>query len=249
MSRLDIPQISKGFFATVMPFRTEEGRNRFDYVTFRRTIQEVFSAQEAQAGSRRVDFEIYEDAKYAMYAMVSLVDELANVSDWAYRNDWAQEPLELAVFTSNVAGEEFYERLQKLKKRYAATRDEAERETLLGAMEVFFTCLECGFKGRFRGDSEGELNAVRRGLLGLLWPEKEGRQHKVLFPAAYGEGGKAEQYARKLNLWPVIVAIVLLVTVGLYFGYSFVLGNNAREMGEIVNDRAEEALQPAEEVE
>ena len=173
MGRFDIPQISKGFFATVMPFRTEEGRNRYDYATFRRSMQEVLAAQEAQAGSRRLDFEIYEDAKYAM---VALVDELAIVSDWAFRNDWAQEPLELAIFTSNVAGEEFFDRIQNLKKRYASARDDGERETILGALEVFYTCLECGFKGRFRGLAEGELEAERRGLLGMLWPEAEMRR-------------------------------------------------------------------------
>jgi len=246
MGRLDIPQISKGFFATVMPFRTEEGRNRYDYVTFRRTMQEVLAAQEAQAGSRRLDFEIYEDAKYAM---VALVDELAIVSDWSFRNDWAQEPLELAIFTSNVAGEEFFDRIQNLKKRYAASRDEGERETILGALEVFFTCLECGFKGRFRGESEGELNAVRGGLLGLLWPEGERRQHKALFPAAYGEGGKAQKHVRRMNIWPIVVGLVLVGAVGLYFLFSLMLGARARNMERTVKERAVEALQPAGEVE
>jgi len=245
MARFDIPQISKGFFATVMPFRTEEGRNRYDYMTFRRTIQEVLASQEAQAGSRRIDFEIYEDAKYAM---VALVDELAIVSDWAYRNDWAQEPLELAIFTSNVAGEEFFDRLTNLKKRYAASRDEDERNTILGALEVYFTCLECGFKGRFRGEAEGELNAVLSGLLGLLWPETDRRQHRPLFPAAYGEGGKAEKRARKLNWWPVIVGLVLIGAVGLYFAFSVLLGSSERRMERIVDQRATEALQPAGEV-
>jgi len=246
MGRFDIPQIAKGFFATMMPFRTEEGRNRYDYVTFRRTMQEVLAAQEAQAGSRRVDFEIYEDAKYAM---VALVDELAIVSDWAFRNDWAQEPLELTVFTSNVAGEEFFDRMQNLKKRFAASRDEPERNTILGALEVFFTCLECGFKGRHRGEAEGELNAVRSGLLGLLWPEGDQRQHQALFPAAYGEGGKAEQRIRKMNIWPVVVGLVLIGAVGLYFAFSMMLGSNARKMERVVSERAEEALMPAGEVE
>jgi type VI secretion system protein ImpK len=208
-------------------------------------MQEVLAAQEAQASSRRVDFEIYEDAKYAM---VALVDELAIVSDWAHRNEWAQDPLELAIFTSNVAGEEFFERLDNLKKRYAASRDEDERNTILGAIEVFFTCLECGFRGRFRGESEGEMNAVRSGLLGLLWPETDRRQHKPLFPAAYGEGGKAEKVARKMNLWPIIVVLVLLGAVGLYFGFSMLLGGDARRMERIVDERATEALQPAGEV-
>jgi type IV/VI secretion system ImpK/VasF family protein len=238
MGRLDIPAISKAFFATVMPFRTEEGRNRFDYDTFRRTMNEVFAAQESAAGARQIDFEIYEDSKYAM---VSLVDELSIVSDWTYRNEWAMEPLELKIFNSNVAGEEFYDRLVKLRKRFDQSRDPTERDTLLGAIEVFFTCLECGFKGRFRG-AEGELSAVRKGLLALLWPDAEGRQHRALFPSAYGEAGQVEKRRRRRNMWPLMVAATILVMVGFYVIFQFLLGGTARDMEGVVRTRVDESL-------
>ena len=51
------------------------------------------------------NFEIYDHARYAM---VVLVDELAIVSDWAHRNDWAQDPLELKLYNTNVGGEDFF---------------------------------------------------------------------------------------------------------------------------------------------
>ena len=242
MGRLDIPAISKAFFATAMPFRTEEGRNRFDYDTFRRTMNEVFAAQESAAGARQVDFEVYEDAKYAM---VALVDELAIVSDWAYRNEWAMEPLELKIFNSNVAGEEFYDRLVKLRKRYDQSRDPSERDTILGAIEVFFTCLECGFKGRFRG-AEGELTAVRRGLLTLLWPDAEGRQYRPLFPGAYGEAGQIEKRLKRRNLWPILVAACVLLMVGFYVLFQFLLGGTARDMEGVVRERVNESLSSVE---
>lgn len=238
--RLDIPKVSKGFFATVMPFRTDEGRARFDYETFRRTVREVLAQQEASAGNRRVDPEIYDHAKYAM---VGLVDELAIVSDWAYSNEWAQDPLELSIFNSNVAGEEFFERLKMLRDRFGASRDERERESILGAIEVFFTCLECGFKGRFRHGGEGELQAVRSGLLGLLWPESGERSHAPLFPEAYLEGGKAGDRRQGWNRWLLIVVIGILAVVGGYILYSFVLGGRAGEIKDEVDERAKGALE------
>lgn len=238
MGRLDIPAVSKGFFATVIPFRTEEGRNRYDFETFRRTIGEVLAAQESAAGARRIDFEIYEDARYAM---VALADELAIVSDWAYRNEWASDPLELKIFDSNVAGEEFFDRLNRLRKRHSASRDEAERETILGALEVFFTCLECGFKGKYRGGSESELGAVRSGLLGLLWPD-DGRSGKPLFPAAYAAAGEKQGVRRSRNFWPLIVAACLLGAFGLYVGFQAILGGKARSMERVVKERGDGAL-------
>jgi type VI secretion system protein ImpK len=243
MSRLAIPQISKGFFATVIPFRTDAGKARYDAATLRSTMQEVFAAQEAAAGSRRVDYEIYDHAKYAM---VALVDELAIVSEWAPRNDWAQEPLELAVFNTNVAGEEFFDRLEKLKKRFAQNRDEEERETLLGAIEVFFTCLECGFKGRFRGGGEGELKAVHSGLLAMLWPPAEAQSGRPLFPEAYGEADQVDKKKMAANFWPLIAILALLLLFGAYVLGNYTLSGTARNIESSVEKHAEDALESTE---
>ncbi|MHC4506367.1 MAG: DotU family type IV/VI secretion system protein, partial [Planctomycetota bacterium] len=207
--------------------------------SFRRTMQEVLAAQEAGAGARRVDYEICEDARYAM---VALVDELAIVSEWAYRTEWAQESLELEVFNTNVAGEEFFDRLNALRKRFTSTRDEEERETVLGALEVYYTCLECGFKGRHRGGGEGELESIKSGLLGMLWPESEHRRHQPLFSEAYGEGGKGQDAARRMSKWPfVAVACVGLVLV-VYLVYMFLLGGRAADIKNTIVHRTEKSL-------
>jgi type VI secretion system protein ImpK len=240
VSRLDIPQISKAFFATVMPFRTEEGRARFDAATYKRTIHEVLAAQEAAVGARRVDHEIYSDARYAM---VALVDELAIVSDWAYRTEWAQESLELEVFNTNVAGEEFFDRLNALRKRYTSSRDEEERETILGALEVFYTCLECGFKGRHRGGGEGELASIKSGLLGMLWPESEHRKHQALFPGAYGEGGRGREAVRRMSKWPFVALGSIGVILVIYLVYMFLLGGRAANIQNTITERTESSVE------
>ncbi|MHC4469623.1 MAG: DotU family type IV/VI secretion system protein [Planctomycetota bacterium] len=239
MGRLDIPQISKAFFATVMPFRTEEGRARYDAATFRRTIQEVLASQEAGAGARRVDYEIFEAARYAM---VALVDELAIVSEWAYRTEWAQESLELEVFNTNVAGEEFFDRLNSLRKRYTSSRDEEERETILGALETYYTCLECGFKGRHRGGGEGEIESMKAGLLGMLWPESEHRGNQPLFSTAYGEGGKGKDTVHHLSKWPFVALGCGGLMLVVYLVYMFLLGGRAADIKNTIVHRTESSL-------
>jgi hypothetical protein len=52
-----------------------------------------------------------------------------------------------------------------------------------------------------------------------------------------------------MNLWPLIVGLVLIGAVGLYFVFTLMLGSDARRMERIVNERAEQALGPAGEVE
>jgi type VI secretion system protein ImpK len=239
MGRLDIPEVSKAFFTTVIPFRTEEGKARYDAEGLKQTIREVMAAQEAAAGARRIDFEVYDHARYAM---IGLIDELAIVSEWPYRTDWAQEPMELAVFNSNVAGEDFFERIDTLRKRYANSRDENERDTILGALEVFYTCLECGFKGRFRGGGEGELTALRTGLLAMLWPQSDSREHKPLFPDAYSEATKADKRALAMNKWPFILVGALVLLVGIYIFYTFALGGRARDIEKTVESHVDKSL-------
>jgi type VI secretion system protein ImpK len=243
MSRLSIPHISRGFFASVMPFRTDEGKARYDASTLRATMREVLAAQEAAASRRQVDYEIYDHARYAM---VALVDELAIVSDWVHRTDWAQEPMELAVFNTNVAGEEFFDRLEQLRKRHAQCRDEKEKETILGALEVFFTCLECGFKGRFRGGGEGELRAMHAGLLALLWPAGESRSNRPMFPRAYAEAGRVDKRRMAANRWPFIVVICVLLLFGLYVLFSYTLGKTARGIEGTVRKHATDAIATGE---
>jgi type VI secretion system protein ImpK len=175
--------------------------------------------------------------------MVALVDELAIVSDWAYRTEWAQESLELEIFNTNVAGEEFFDRLNALRKRYTSSRDEEERETTLGALEVFYTCLECGFKGRHRGVGEGELESIKAGLLGMLWPESEHRQHQALFPGAYGEAGKGRETNHRMSRWPFVAIASVAVLVVVYLVFTFLLGGTAANIQNTITDRTESSVE------
>ena len=100
---------------------------------------------------------------------------------------------------------------------------------------------------RFRGGGEGELQATRSGLLTLLWPDSEGRQHRALFPDAYREADKKERARRKWSKWPLLIAACILLAFGLYVVYQFMLGRRAREMESVVKSRADESLSAVKE--
>ena len=96
----------------------------------------------AQAGFTR------EDVDDIAYAIVALADEVA-LSRETLRPQWVNQPLQLLYFRENVAGENFFTRLEVLR------RDPRRRE----ALRAYVLALLLGFQGRYR---------VRGGELELL---------------------------------------------------------------------------------
>ncbi|NLG15802.1 MAG: DotU family type IV/VI secretion system protein [Fibrobacter sp.] len=75
------------------------------------------------------------------YALVSLLDETVLSSPGVCRNYWISRPLQLDIFGNNIAGEEFYRRLNHLLV------EPAEKNEVL---EVYYLCLCLGFEGKYK---------------------------------------------------------------------------------------------------
>lgn len=106
------------------------------------------------------------------YAIVGFADELAQKKPGPVRQFWEQRPLQLHYFGENVAGDGFFERLERIL--YDPSRVEP--------LAVYHMCLQFGFEGRYavRG-GELELDLVRRrvreGLGRLMKAEPVSRRH------------------------------------------------------------------------
>ncbi len=107
-----------------------------------------------------------------MYAVVAQADEMAQQKPGPLRDYWHQRPLQLRYFGENVAGDGFFERLDRI------LMDPKRIE----ALTVYHMVLHFGFEGRYavRG-GELELDMIRRRVreaLGrLLKPEPVSRRH------------------------------------------------------------------------
>ena len=99
----------------------------------------VTRAQRAGYGHETIDA--------ARYAFVALIDERILASNLPVRAAWLDNPLQLRLYDSFAAGEEFFTRMDKFR----APRD-AERAD---GLEVFHCCLALGFRGKL-GDARGE---------------------------------------------------------------------------------------------
>jgi type VI secretion system protein ImpK len=93
-----------------------------------------------------------EDLVEMSYAIVALSDQIAiYYGSQQVRQAWLTRSLELAIFGTNTAGDDFFLRLD-------AHRADARR---LDVVRVYYMCLVLGFQGRFRVQGgESQLQAI-----------------------------------------------------------------------------------------
>jgi type VI secretion system protein ImpK len=116
--------------------------------SFRAQIKQALriAEQEARSGGCSA-----EDVRQAVFALVAFLDE----SVLGCRNpafaDWPRLPLQAELYGHQLAGEVFFQELQKTLSR----SDSTETADLL---EVYYLCLLLGFKGRYAAG--GDLHSI-----------------------------------------------------------------------------------------
>jgi len=88
----------------------------------------------ARSGINAVDVEM------AAFALVAFLDETAIRAGGALRDRWFQRPMQLELYGTNRAGEEFFVRLDGLRR---------DRQNRIEALEVYACCLAFGFLGQY----------------------------------------------------------------------------------------------------
>lgn len=108
-----------------------------------RTLVDALLTDAAKAGYSS------EDARLMVYAVVALLDEVVMSKPGPLREYWSASPLQLAYFKENLAGENFFGHLDRV-------RNDPSR---IDVLRVFYLALLFGFQGkhRLRG-SEVELS-------------------------------------------------------------------------------------------
>lgn len=169
------------------------------------------------------------DIDAAKYALAALLDEKVLCSELAATGAWINEPLQMRLYGSFAAGEEFYTRIDDLKRDPAGPR--------LLALEVYHLCLGLGFKGKYddrRGEDQrkvimdgiAEQLAQARGADGRLSP------NAYQTPASDVAVERASLFQRlPLWVWPA-GALALVVLVSLIMG--LLVGSAADGVRELV---------------
>jgi type VI secretion system protein ImpK len=148
------------------------------------------------------------DVHDIMYALVALADEFAMRKPGALRDTWMSNPLQLHYFQENLAGENFFHRLEGLLV------DPSRQETL----RVYYWCLVFGFQGKFaiRG-GELQLAAVQRRVQDALGqamrPEALSKRH--MRPRERVTRRSQSYLTVWLGLFALLFSLVLIVVLRL----------------------------------
>ncbi len=127
--------------------------------TLKNRVTEMFDRFEREARSSGIDNEKVTKAKFAL---VAFLDETIISSKWNQKEVWLSDPLQIKMFDTFNAGEEFFTNLEELRQRSSANKD---------ALEIYYLCLALGFKGKYQLQSPESLRRIIDDLNLELHPE------------------------------------------------------------------------------
>ncbi|HZE90174.1 MAG TPA: type IVB secretion system protein IcmH/DotU [Rhizobacter sp.] len=132
-----------GFYLLFL-LRAKQGPSEAE--AFRAHIKEFLTGVER--GASRLGSSA-EDVHLCKYAFCATVDEFILLSQFNVRESWQRQPLQLQFFGEQLAGEQFFVRLEALRREGAAR---------IQILEVFHMCLLMGFQGKYIIEGSEKLN-------------------------------------------------------------------------------------------
>lgn len=143
----------------------------------------------------------------AQYVMAALADDIFIHLDWEGKRAWTSNLLESTLFQSHVAGEMFFEKLDRLLR----DRDPADKS--LAA--VYLSALSLGFRGKYHGlNDHGKLRRYRNELFAFIFrqPADLVNETKVAFPDSYVDNVRKEKRKKLTNprVWLIVLGAVLV---------------------------------------
>ena len=156
------------------------------------------------------------DIKDARFAIVAFLDEAIVASNWDGRPAWVARPLQVQLYGQAVAGEEFFDRLDRLKAD-AALRNEV--------LEIYYLCMALGFKGKFAvmgAAGQNELRIQIEDTYARLRASAR-KQLPMLSPHGRPRDQVATEVKSKLPPW-VIAVVAASIGLVVYVVMSFMMG-------------------------
>ncbi len=197
-----------GFYAL---FMLKNGSAPLDEASFVVKMQKFLGDVERNA--KKLDVSP-ENVHAANYAFCASVDEIILHSSFSIRDAWERRPLQLTMFGDQLAGENFFKRLEEL--RICGNGQ-------IQALEVFHMCLLLGFQGKYALEGPEKLNYLTARLgdeIAHLKGKSAGFAPHWARPDAI-----ANKLRNDLPLWAVASLFALTATFA-YLGLNWMLTSN-----------------------
>jgi len=177
---------------------------------FRQRVDQFLARFDKQARSFNKPVGLIEESRYAVCA---LLDEIVLASGFPLRDEWARSPLQLRLYHEHLAGEGFFNRLERLRTDPVGN---------LEALEVFHACLLLGFQGKYLLEGQEKLNFLIKGLGNDLLKLRGGRAE---FAPHWKRPHDIKNFIRyEMPMW-LIVALMALGGVGAFAACRLLLDN------------------------
>ncbi len=195
-----------------------------DVARLHRSAADCVEAVEPRA--RKAGFSV-EHARSIKYALVALLDEVAQSQPGRVTQYWEDHLLQRDYFNEVRAGEGFFVQLERLLE---AKRDDPGA---LDVLQVYATCLYLGFRGKFvaRSDANG-FDVLMRRVEDRL---KERLTDEVDLPEHKAADWRRPGAPLRLPVW--FAALTLLFSLVLLCTYHSELAQDAERLGERLEGR------------
>jgi type VI secretion system protein ImpK len=165
-------RVAGDFLATVLLVAERPVESPIDASQLRAQLLDQLNAITSHPVATGLDSQELDDARFAL---VAWADETLLASHWAGREQWSQELLQVQIFRTNRGGDEFYQRLARLRPDQSAAR------------QIYFLCLALGFEGQLVGEDGDRRTLIQQqyDLLRAAGHAKDPLSVESIAPEAY----------------------------------------------------------------
>lgn len=165
-----------------------------------------------------------QDVETAQFAFVAFLDETIITSDWALRDLWIANPLQMEFYGRFDAGEEFFVRLENLRQR---------PKSHAGVLEIYYLCMAMGFEGKYQLEDKEKLRWIIEDTYSEL-RQILGKPVEKLSPHGRPRDEIVEAVKSEIPLW-VIGVVGAGVCIFIYLILTFIIGGKAESVKNLIN--------------
>ena len=195
-----------------------------DANSFRIHMREALKLADQEARKRGYNSDAIQ---LAIFAVVAFLDESILNSRNPLFADWPRKPLQEELFGTHMAGEVFFQNLQKLL-------GQTDSQELADLLEVYYLCLLLGFGGRYSMGNKGDLRAIMDAVgdkVRRVRGYSPGLSPAWILPKEAVRLAGGDPWVRRLGIAAVSCAALALL---LFLIFKFTLGSSISDLRALV---------------
>lgn len=174
----------------------------------------------AEEESRKAGYS-QEDTRLAVFAVVAMLDEsILNSNNPAFQ-DWSRRPLQEEMFGTFVAGEIFFNGVDRLQGR-------DDSLALADLLEVYYLCLLLGYGGRYSSGAGGNLQHIADKVGRRIYHIRKNLQPAQAPPQEQAPRRRSDPWVRRLS-WVAMSVFAIAFLCYLFYWFSLHSGASSLE--------------------